>query len=82
MTSTQDRSTNTDEAQLAALGYSGDFHRSMSLFANLSLGFTYLSPLVAVYSLFAFSLRLGGPPAIWWIIIAGFGQAAVALGMG
>ena len=82
MTSTQDRSTNTDEAQLAALGYSGDFHRSMSLFANLSLGFTYLSPLVAVYSLFAFSLRLGGPPAIWWIIIAGFGQAAVALVMG
>lgn len=54
----------------------------MSLFANLSLGFTYLSPLVAVYSLFAFSLRLGGPPSMWWIIIAGCGQTTVALVMG
>lgn len=74
--------TDPDRAQLAALGYSGDFHRSMSLFANLSLGFTYLSPLVGVYSLFAFSLQLGGPPAIWWLVIAGCGQMTVALVMG
>jgi hypothetical protein len=53
-----------DEAHLAALGYGGDFHRSMSLWSNLALGFTYLSPLVGVYSLFAYSLSLGGPPAI------------------
>ena len=37
-----------DEAQLAALGYSGEFHRSMGLWANMALGFTYLSPLVGV----------------------------------
>ena len=31
-----------DEAQLAALGYSGEFDRSMGLWANMALGFTYL----------------------------------------
>jgi len=72
--------TATEEAHLVALGYSGqDFHRSMSLWANLALGFTYLSPLVGVYSLFAYSLSLGGPPAIWWIFIVGAGQFLVAL---
>ena len=76
-------STATEEAHLVALGYSGtDFHRSMSLWANLALGFTYLSPLVGVYSLFAFSLTLGGPPGIWWIVIVGSGQFLVALVFG
>ena len=75
--------TAAEEAHLVALGYSGqDFHRSMSLWANLALGFTYLSPLVGVYSLFAYSLTLGGPPAIWWIFIVGAGQFLVALVFG
>ena len=69
-------STGTAEQEhLVALGYSGkDFHRSMSLWSNIALGFTYLSPLVGVYSLFAFSLSLGGPPTMWWIVIVGTGQ--------
>ncbi|MET0740307.1 MAG: amino acid permease [Candidatus Nanopelagicales bacterium] len=68
-----------DDSQLAALGYSGDFHRSMSMASTMALGFTYLSPLVGVYSLFAYSLSLGGPAAIWWIVIVGSGQMLVAL---
>ncbi len=71
-----------DAAQLAALGYSGEFERSMGLWANMALGFTYLSPLVGVYSLFAYSLTIGGPPAIWWIVIVGVGQLLVALVFG
>ncbi len=71
-----------DDAQLAALGYSGEFHRSMGLWANMALGFTYLSPLVGVYSLFAYSLSIGGPPALWWIVIVGIGQLLVALVFG
>jgi amino acid transporter len=71
-----------DDAQLAALGYTGEFHRSMGLWGNMALGFTYLSPLVGVYSLFAYSLSIGGPPAIWWIVIAGVGQLLVALVFG
>lgn len=75
--------TATEEAHLVALGYSGrDFQRSMSLWSNLALGFTYLSPLVGVYSLFAYSLTLGGPPAIWWLVIVGSGQFLVALVFG
>jgi amino acid transporter len=54
----------------------------MSLWSNLALGFTYLSPLVGVYSLWAYSLALGGPPAMWWIVIVGTGQFLVALVFG
>ncbi|MGY1916386.1 APC family permease [Blastococcus sp. SYSU DS0973] len=71
-----------DDAQLAALGYSGEFERSMGLWANMALGFTYLSPLVGVYSLFAYSLSVGGPPAIWWIVIVGIGQLLVSMVFG
>ncbi|WP_309620384.1 amino acid permease, partial [Salinibacterium sp.] len=71
-----------DAEHLAVLGYEGTYHRSMSLWGNIALGFTYLSPLVAVYSLFAFSLSIGGPPSIFWIVIVGAGQLLVALVMG
>ncbi len=71
-----------DDAQLAALGYTGEFHRGMGLWGNMALGFTYLSPLVGVYSLFAYSLSIGGPPSIWWIVIVGLGQLLVALVFG
>jgi amino acid transporter len=72
----------TDEDHLAALGYSGEFKRSMGLWANMALGFTYLSPLVGVYSLFAYSLSIGGPPSIWWLVIVGVGQLLVSLVFG
>ena len=72
----------SDDAQLAALGYQSEFKRSMGLWANMALGFTYLSPLVGVYSLFAYSLSIGGPPSIWWLVIVGLGQLLVALVFG
>jgi len=71
-----------DDAQLASLGYTSDFKRSMSLWSNFSLGFTYLSPVVGVYSLFAFALGTGGPPMIWAVVIAALGQFLVALVFG
>ena len=37
-----------DDEHLSVLGYEGKFDRSMSLWANFALGFTYLSPLVGV----------------------------------
>lgn len=76
------RAQTDDDAQLAALGYSGELHRRMGLWATMALGFTYLSPLVGVYSLFAYSLSIGGPPSIWWIVIVGVGQLMVALVFG
>ena len=72
----------TDEEHLAVLGYEGKFDRSMSLWANFALGFTYLSPLVGVYSLLAVALSTGGPPSIWWIVIVACGQLLVSLVFG
>src|SRR5258706_15526165 len=57
-----------DAAQLQALGYTSKFDRTMSELENFSLGFTYLSPVVGVYSLFAFALAAGGPPRFWWYL--------------
>lgn len=69
-----------DDAQhLAALGYESRFERRMSLWENFSLGFTYLSPVVGVYSTFALAFVAGGPPMIWSIVIAGIGQLLVSL---
>lgn len=82
MSATPPPSHLADDEHLAVLGYEGKFDRSMSLWANFALGFTYLSPLVGVYSLFAVSLATGGPPAIWWIVIVACGQMLVALVFG
>ena len=51
----------------------------MGLWENFALGFTYLSPVVGVYSTFAIAFVAGGPPMIWSIVIAGLGQLLVAL---
>ncbi|NUT41367.1 MAG: amino acid permease [Thermoactinospora sp.] len=74
--------TSTDEGRLADLGYTAQFRREMSLWANFSLGFTYLSPVVGIYTLFAVSLATGGPPMIWSLVIVGAGQFLVALVFG
>lgn len=72
----------SDNERLAALGYKANFDRSMSLGENFALGFTYLSPVVGVYSVFAFGMMAGGPPMIWAYLIAGLGQLMVALVFG
>lgn len=71
-----------DAAALASLGYHSEFRREMSPWANFALGFTYLSPVVGIYSLFALGLVTGGPPMIWWLVIVGLGQLLVALVFG
>jgi amino acid transporter len=73
-----------DTAQLASLGYSYDqsFKREMSFWGNVSLGFTYLSPIVGVFSVFAFSMGAAGPPMVWSLVIAFLGQLMVALVFG
>ena len=68
-----------DASHLHALGYKSEFKRDMSPWANFSLGFTYLSPVVGVYTLFAYALATGGPPMIWSFLIVGVGQLLVAL---
>lgn len=69
----------TDAEHLASLGYDSEFKRDMSPWANFSLGFTYLSPVVGIYTVFAFALATAGPPMIWSLVIVGCGQLLVAL---
>ena len=71
-----------DNAQLRALGYTSNFDRSMSKWENFSLGFTYLSPVVGVYTLFAFALAAGGPPMFWNYLLVGACQLLVCLVFG
>lgn len=73
-----------DAAHLASLGYSYDakFKRDMTFWGNVSLGFTYLSPIAGVYSMFAISLGTAGPPMAWAVVIALIGQFFVALVFG
>jgi amino acid transporter len=73
---------NRDSAQLEALGYDSKFDRSMSLWANFALGFTYLSPVVGVYTLFAIALAAGGPAMFWTYLFVGIGQLFVAMVFG
>ena len=49
----------------------------MSLWANFSLGFTYLSPVVGIYTLFGLSLAAAGPPMFWSYLLIGAGQMLV-----
>ena len=76
-----DKKTNemSDDAQLKELGYATSFDRTMSLWANFSLGFTYLSPVVGVYTLFAFAVSTGGAPMFWSYLLVGMGQFLVCL---
>ena len=71
-----------DAEQLKALGYVSHFERTMSKWENFSLGFTYLSPVVGVYTIFASAFLAGGPPMWWTYILVGFGQLMVCLVFG
>ncbi|TMH73118.1 MAG: amino acid permease [Betaproteobacteria bacterium] len=54
----------------------------MSIWENFSLGFTYLSPVVGVYTLFAMSFSTGGPPIVWSYVLIGLAQLLVCLVFG
>lgn len=74
--------TDQDAEQLKALGYVSHFDRSMSLWENFALGFTYLSPVVGVYTIFATTFAAGGPPMWWTYLLVAMGQMLVCLVFG
>src|SRR5580692_2265677 len=79
---TDSNMTDADAAQLRALGYTPQFDRSMSIWENFALGFTYLSPVVGVYTIFATAFAAGGPPMWWSYLLVGVGQLMVCLVFG
>jgi len=82
VTAKSGKAIDQDAEQLRALGYVSHFDRTMSKWENFSLGFTYLSPVVGVYTLFATSFVAGGPPMWWNYILVGLGQLMVCLVFG
>src|SRR3954467_9033704 len=62
-----------DDARLQALGYTPQLNRVLGLFANFSVAFTYLSPMVGIYSLFALGVGTGGPAYLWLTLVPGGG---------
>ncbi len=67
-----------DAAQLARFGYRPELKRVLNLFENFAVAFCYISPVVGIYSLFAFGVGAGGPRYLWLLPIVVVGQLFVA----
>ena len=76
------RREDPDSGRLAALGYKQELSRVLSRFDNFSVAFTYLSPMVGIYSLFVFGVGSGGPRYLWLMPIVVIGMLFVALVFG
>src|SRR5262245_49019797 len=74
--------TTEDDERLASLGYRPQLHRVLGLFANFAVAFTYLSPMVGIYSLFVLGIGTGGPAYVWLTFIPVVGMLFVALVFG
>jgi amino acid transporter len=68
-----------DQEHLERLGYKQELSRVLHPFSNFAVGFTYLSPVVGIYSLFTYGLQTGGPAFFWSIPIVVIGQLLVVL---
>src|ERR1700736_903634 len=75
-------SAQSDGDRLAALGYRQELSRVLSLFDNFSVAFSYLSPMVGIYSLYTLGLGTGGPRYIWTIPVVVGCMTLVALVFG
>lgn len=70
---------NTDDTRLQQLGYRPQFKRVLGLFADFSLGYSYMSPLAGFYALFGFALVTAGPSFFWTMPVVLIGHTLVAL---
>jgi amino acid transporter len=82
MSENSNKTVQEDAEQLRSLGYVSHFDRTMSMWQNFALGFTYLSPVVGVYTIFATAFAAGGPPMWWTYLWVGIGQLMVCLVFG
>src|SRR3954447_8739427 len=71
-----------DDARLESLGYKPQLNRVLGFFSNFAVAFTYLSPMVGIYSLFVLGVGTGGPSYIWLTLIPVVGMMFVALVFG
>src|SRR5262245_16912889 len=71
-----------EDARLQSLGYKPQLSRVLGLFGNFSVAFTYLSPMVGIYSLFVLGVGTGGPGYVWLTWLPVIGMLFVALVFG
>jgi amino acid transporter len=71
-----------EDARLESLGYKPQLSRVLPLFSNFAVAFTYLSPMVGIYSLFVLGVGTGGPAYVWltWLPVAGMLLVALVFG--
>jgi len=69
----------SEDARLLALGYRPEFNRVLGLFADFSLGYSYMSPMAGMFALFATALVAVGPPFFWTMLVVLLGQLFVCL---
>ncbi len=71
-----------DDARLEALGYQPQLNRALGFFSNFAVAFTYLSPMVGIYSLFVLGVATAGPAYVWltWLPVAGMLLVALVFG--
>ncbi len=72
----------SDDERLTQLGYRPQLTRVLGLFSNFSVAFTYLSPMVGIYSLFVLGLGMAGPAYLWLTLVPLIGMLFVALVFG
>src|SRR5579884_1366501 len=72
----------SEEARLRSLGYTPQLNRVLGLFSNFAVAFTYLSPMVGIYSLFVLGFGMAGPAYIWLTFVPLVGMLFVALVFG
>src|SRR5258708_2176650 len=71
--------TERDAQHLASLGYKQELQRTLGLFSNFAVAFSYISVSTGTFTLFALGIATGGPAFFWsWPIVAA-GQFLVAL---
>ncbi len=72
----------SDDSRLESLGYKPQLNRVLSYFGNFAVAFTYLSPMVGIYSLFVLGVGTGGPAYVWltWIPVVGMLFVALVFG--
>jgi amino acid transporter len=75
-------SNQREDARMVALGYREELRRVLSFFDNFSVAFSYLSPMVGIYSLYTLGLGTGGPRYIWTIPLVVAFMTLVALVFG
>lgn len=68
-----------EDARLGDLGYRQELSRVLSRFDSFSVAFTYLSPMVGIYSLFVLGVGTAGPRYVWLMLIPVVGMYFVAM---